>query len=320
MNQNEIKCPKCHYLFDKSQTSEVTESILKHVDNSKKRIAALSADNSLLVSELNRLVKRHEKKEAELQIKIKERDKVIKSLKDKIEALVKSTESAFASQESKGEAMELLLEERLKHAFPLDDIVEVKKGQRGADCIQVVKSENGDEIGRLIFESKNTKTFSQDWKTKLKQDALSSKAQVCILVSAVMPKGYNGKFLIEDGVWICRMTDVTELVLVLRISLLKLHSYSSAQNSKQTNKDKLFDYLSSDLFRNSCSNIIELFRSLQQAHQAEKLKMTLLWKTREQAMENILTQSIEFFSNIKGNAGVASFPELTTLQMDSQVD
>ncbi len=154
----------------------------------------------------------------------------------------------------------------------------------------------------------------------MKEDNLETQAQVLIIVTSTMPKDCEGKFMIRDGVWICRMTDVVELVLALRFGLTKLHSFAAAQNCKETNKDKLFDYLTSERFRNSFEHILESFRKLQQSHNQEKLKMALLWKEREKSMENILAQSIEFYSNIRGNAGVASFPSLPTLEMLSQAD
>ncbi|MGL1260134.1 DUF2130 domain-containing protein, partial [Vibrio parahaemolyticus] len=67
-----------------------------------------------------------------------------------------------------GEVQELLLEEILKQTFPFDKIEEVGKGVRGADCIQIVRNGTGTEVGKIIYESKRTKDFSQDWIEKLK--------------------------------------------------------------------------------------------------------------------------------------------------------
>ena len=58
-----------------------------------------------------------------------------------------------------GEVQELILEERLRNYFPFDLIGEVGKGARGADCVQTVRNQFGQECGRIIYESKRTKGF-----------------------------------------------------------------------------------------------------------------------------------------------------------------
>ena len=60
-----------------------------------------------------------------------------------------------------GEVQELLLEEMLRATFPFDIISEVGKGVRGADCIQTVRNNFGQECGKIIFESKRTENFAK---------------------------------------------------------------------------------------------------------------------------------------------------------------
>lgn len=298
---NELKCPECDHNLD---------DLLNQTRN---KMAGLAKENSHLVKELNRLVKDYEKKEAGLLVKIKERDRVINSLKSKIEDLVKSTETAFVSQQSKGEAVELILEEILQQTFPRDIILPVAKGVKGADALQVITTDNG-VMGQILFETKNTKTFSDAWITKLKEDNLEAKADILILVTQTMPKGCTSRFMIKENVWICSLSDVKDLTSVLRDGLIKLATIAFAQKDKDV-KDKLFSYLSSNAFRNSFENIFNNFKMLQQTHNEEKLKLSSLWKQREKALEQILTQSMEFYSDLTGVAGVATFPQLSTLEI-----
>lgn len=55
------------------------------------------------------------------------------------------------------------------------------------------------------------------------------------------------------------------------------------------------------------------FRSLQESHQSEKLKMQRLWKEREKVIEQVLKNSIDFYGSIKGIAGTV-IPEIPMLQ------
>ncbi|MFX7768366.1 DUF2130 domain-containing protein, partial [Acinetobacter baumannii] len=79
-------------------------------------------------------------------------------------------------------------EEILKQTFPFDKIEEVGKGVRGADCIQIVRNGTGTEVGKIIYESKRTKDFSQDWIEKLKADMRNLGADVAIIVTQAFPK------------------------------------------------------------------------------------------------------------------------------------
>ena len=73
---------------------------------------------------------------------------------------------------TKNKILKLLLEELLKTSFPFDQISEVGKGVRGADSIQLVRNSLGQEAGKIIYESKRTKDFNQEWIDKLKTDMM----------------------------------------------------------------------------------------------------------------------------------------------------
>ena len=74
---------------------------------------------------------KHELEKAELR-------RAIASCKeDKIDDLQEKLKQG--SSQTRGEAMELLLEDELKRRFPHDLIEEVSKGQKGADIVQTVR-------------------------------------------------------------------------------------------------------------------------------------------------------------------------------------
>lgn len=98
---------------------------------------------------------------------MREKDDLIKSMQEQIENLKRRAE--VGSQEAQGEAMEGALHDMLQQTFPFDRIEEVKKGQRGADIIQVVRNTTGKECGKILWESKYTKDFQKGWIEKLKR-------------------------------------------------------------------------------------------------------------------------------------------------------
>ena len=92
---------------------------------------------------------------------------------------------------AQGEASELAIEDTLRQMFQSDEVIEIKKGQRGADCLLIVKNAIGRPVGKILFESKDTKTFSSDWVPKLKNDAMTANADISVLVTTSWPADYN---------------------------------------------------------------------------------------------------------------------------------
>jgi hypothetical protein len=126
------------------------------------------------------------------------------------------------STQLQGEVLELLLEELLQSTFPFDKVEEVGKGVRGADCIQTVRNQFGNECGRIIYESKRTKDFQNDWIEKLKSDMRTLGAEVAVIVTRSFPKDME-RFGEKDGVYICTFAEVKSVALVLRNAILKVH-------------------------------------------------------------------------------------------------
>ena len=158
-------------------------------------------------------------KETEYQLKLKELEKQLEDQRKLAEEMKRRAEQG--SMQLQGEAQELLLEEILKDHFPYDTISEVGKGVEGADCIQTVRNHIGVDCGRIIFESKRTKSFNNSWVDKLKTDMRNKQADVAILVSQVYPKDM-GCFGERDGVWICSFSEVVALTHALRHTIIRI--------------------------------------------------------------------------------------------------
>ena len=89
----------------------------------------------------------------------------------------------LGSQQAQGERLELQIEAMLKTLFPLDEIKEVKKGAHGADVIQRVMSASGKHLGTIVWETKNTQHWKNDWIDKLKADVRDANGQIGISLS-----------------------------------------------------------------------------------------------------------------------------------------
>ncbi|GAB4203947.1 MAG: DUF2130 domain-containing protein [Bacteroidia bacterium] len=252
--------------------------------------------------------------EEETTLKIRELEKQLEEQKEIAKEALRKAEQG--SMQRQGEIQELEIEKILRETHKYDDIVEVKKGQQGADIIQVVKTENGIECGKIYYESKRTKNFNDNWLQKLRDDNLSVKADVLVLVTETMPDNHK-TFFYKDGVWICSLWEVKGLSIVLRYGLLKVHSVSITNQGKETKMEMLYNYLTSQEFSGQFGAIIEGFKMLQENYADEKLKMQKIWKEREKQLEKILTNAVSFYGSIKGIAG-ASIPNIKMLEDGQQ--
>lgn len=206
------------------------------------------------------------------------------------------------SMQSQGEVQELLLEEMLRTAFPFDVVVEVGKGVRGADCIQVVRNNFGQECGKIIFESKRTKDFANDWIEKLKADMRSQGADVAVIVTQALPKEMD-RFGEKDGVWICTFTEVKPVVHMLRDGIIKVSNAAKSQENRGDKMHLLYDYLTSREFAEQWQAIREGFMSMKLSIQKERDAMEKLWKQREKQLEKVLLNAAHVRGSIEGISG-----------------
>jgi hypothetical protein len=239
-------------------------------------------------------------RDTEYQMKIREYEKQLDDQKKLVEEMRRKAEQG--SQQLAGEVQELALESMLRQQFPFDLIEEVGKGVRGADCIQTVQNQFGNACGKIIFESKRTKSFEPLWITKLKDDMRSQGADLAVLVTSVMPKDMQ-QFGEKDGIWICGFDEVKPLVHVLRDSILRVAALSRSQENRGEKMQMLYSYLTSNEFAEQWKAIREGFMSMKLSIEKERDTMERLWKAREKQLERVLLNATHIKGSIEGIAG-----------------
>ena len=239
-------------------------------------------------------------KDTDYQLKVKELEKQLDDQKKLAEEMKRKAEQG--SMQLQGEVQELILEDLLRVNFPFDLISEVGKGVRGADCVQTVRNQFGQECGRIIYESKRTKDFGPDWIEKLKKDMRSIGVDVAVIVSQCYPKGMDC-FGERDGVWICSFDEVRAVAYILRDGILKLSNLAKSQDNKGDKMHLLYDYLISSEFSEQWKAIREGFLSMRMSIQKERDAMEKLWKAREKQLEKVLLNAAHIQGSIEGIAG-----------------
>jgi len=239
-------------------------------------------------------------KETEYQLKNKELEEKLEAQKKLVDEMKRKSEQG--SMQSQGEAQELLLEDLLRQSFPYDSIEEVGKGVKGADCILLVRNQFGQECGKIIFESKRTKDFSDQWIEKLKADMRSQAANIAVIVTQAMPKDLD-RFGQKDGVWVCSFAEVKALTHVLRDSIIRIAQATKGQENKGEKMQMLYDYLTGNEFGEQWKAIREGFMSMKISIQKERDAMEKLWKQREKQLEKVLLNAAHIRGSVEGIAG-----------------
>ena len=257
-------------------------------------------------SKLGEIIKKEEEernklRETEHQLKVMELQKQLDDQRKNVEEMKRKIEQG--SMQLQGEVQELMLEELLRNAFPFDVVSEVGTGVKGADCIQTVRNSFGQECGKIIFESKRTKDFSEEWIEKLKADMRVLGADVAVIVTQAMPKGMNN-FGEKDGIWICTFGEARALVHVLRDAVIKVYNAAKSQENKGDKMTLLYRYLVSSEFSEQWSAIREGFMGMKMSIQKERDQMEKLWKAREKQLEKVLLNAAHIKGSIEGIAGM----------------
>lgn len=283
-------------------------------------------------AEIERLKREKEedksKQEAEAQLKLTaaltlEREKTKKEEKERTDMIIKDLQKKYDDQKKltdemkrkqeqgsmqlQGEVQELAIEDWLRTHFPFDTIEEVKKGARGADCIQIVNSRVKENCGSIYYESKRTKDFSKTWIEKFKNDIREKGATVGVFVTDAMPPDMD-RMGLKDGIWICSFEEFKGLCFVIREHICELDLALSSQENKGDKMHMLYDYLTSNEFKLQVEGILDGYIQMQNDLESEKRSIAGLWKKREKQLQKVLSNTNFMYNSLKGIAGSAIQP------------
>ena len=239
-------------------------------------------------------------KERDFQLKLKEMQMQLDEQKKLADEMKRRAEQG--SIQRQGEVQELLLEEILKESFPFDLIEEVGKGVEGADCMQVVRNSIGKECGKIIYESKRTKTWNNNWLEKLKADKRNRGADVAILVTQIFPKDME-RFGERDGIWLCTFAEVNSVAHLIRNGILQVYEVQKSGENKGDKMQLLYNYLTGNEFRGQVESIVEGFMAMKNGITKERVQMEKIWKEREKQLEKVLINTSGMYGSVKGIAG-----------------
>ena len=245
------------------------------------------------------------------RLKLAEKDKILADLKTQVEELRRKSDQG--SQQLQGEVQALEVEAVLQTAFPNDGIEGVPKGCPGGDVVHTVVAQNGAACGVILWESKRTKHWSNEWLAKNREDQRLVGANIGVIVTTAMPRGVDG-FDRVDGVWIAGMRFMRPLAIALRQALIEVATAKAATHGREGKMELLYGYLTGPHFRQRVSAIVEGCVVMQRDLDAEKRVMTKHWAKRQRRLELLVTGTAGLCGDLQGIVG-SSMPEVQGLSI-----
>ena len=304
-----IKCPSCGELIDvDEQIRKDAEEKIRNEYNEKEKKKLENLVRKELKPQIENEVKNSLKFEhdKELQKEKTKTSRMGEDLKKANKALAKTQESLDKAQrpidqgspELDGEVQEIVLENYLSKRFLNDVFTPVPKGKPGADTIQEIMDKNI-SCGKVLWESKTVKNFSEKWVEKLLDDMSVNNIGLGVLATEILPKKMKEKFEFRENkkIIICKFDETLDVVsemvrqLALTVNIVKNQGTKNPDKSQ----NELWQIFNSETF------IIE-FRSLlktaiQEKSQIEKdksnddksyKKRIALWNDRKDHLANIV--------------------------------
>ena len=151
---------------------------LEFIENEKKK------NEDLLKSQIEKFKNENDSLKKEFEIE----NRRMKKKMDELEDITKKKDVQL-----QGEIQEELIEDFLKKNFKDDDVIEIKKGSSGGDCILQINDKSKTNIARIYFESKNTKSFSEQWIPKFLDDMNKKRIANGFLISKTLPNNFDQK-------------------------------------------------------------------------------------------------------------------------------
>ncbi|MDO6734151.1 DUF2130 domain-containing protein [Octadecabacter sp. 1_MG-2023] len=246
--------------------------------------------------------------EEKAALKVAEQAQMIEGMKKQIEALKQKSEQG--SMQTQGEAAEIVLEDTLAQAFPMDGFSPVAKGQSGADVQQDVMGQGG-IAGRILWESKRTKNWTAGWLAKLRDDQRSSGCEIAVITSVALPDGIDS-FGIVDGVWVCAPRYAIPLATSLRQGLIEVAGAKGRAMGQETKMEMVYDYLTGTQFKQRIDAIVERFEDMQDNLRKERVFIEKQWALRAKQIDLVIASTVGMHGDLQGIAG-RSMPEIESV-------
>ncbi len=300
---------KARELEEKEKNFEL--EIEKKIDLEKKKLEEKIAlemqekSNKQLDEKMSKIQEEFRKKELEYQ---KQQEQLKKSLDDA------KRKAEQASQQIQWDIQEDDIKNALLQAFPIDKIEDVPTWIKWADLIQTVNDNLWQKAWIIVWESKNTKSWTDSWIMKLKDDKLKVNWNIAILVSTVLPK-WIINFGMFDDVMVASPEFAVPVATMLRDKLISISKVEKSLEGKDIKMELLYKYLTSEQFSSKITMMVDVFSQLKNWIDSERRAMEKNWKKREMDLLRATSAVTWMYGELESLMGQA-LPWSETLLLD----
>jgi len=238
------------------------------------------------------------------QPKLRERDLQIEQMNKRLEDLQAAADQKRSGLQ--GEVLEREIEDVLQEAFPTDSIEPVKSGKRGADVVQRVRFGRGD-CGKLLWESKNHKHWSDGWTAKLRGDQQAEKADIAIIVTSALPDGVEHIAFVR-GVWVCDFVSVVPLATALRQQLDAIKQARIIDTNRSRVADDVYEYVCGQEAQHYITDVVGAALTMLDELNAERTSCERMFNKREKQLQMQMRSLAGFYGSLQGIASGALQP------------
>lgn len=250
-NKLELEKEKIRINKGNKEKDKMIKELLENKKDSDEKIRqqTTAVENAKNDRKIQQLKKEHEQEKEKNKLKTER-------MKEDLKKAHERAEQGLTTDQ--GSAQEIILGEYIKEIFQdtNDQISAYEKGEPGADWLQEVYEKNT-SIGKILFESKKTKSFASKWINKLQQDMTDVKADIGIMFTTAIPKELDKKkgYIQKGNIFICSYNFETLkfLALTQRLSLKLLSKYN--EDNKGDNKMSAFEFLTSAVVQNKMNSL-----------------------------------------------------------------
>jgi hypothetical protein len=238
------------------------------------------------------------------QLKLREKDLRLEQMNKRIEDLQAAADQKRSGLQ--GEVLEREIEDVLREAFPADAIEPVKAGKLGADVLQRVRSNRG-ECGKLLWESKNHKNWSNGWIDKLRSDQQAEKADIAIIVTAALPEGVNRIGFVR-GIWVCDFASAVPLAIALRQHLEAMTQARVIATNRSQVIDEIYEFVCGQEFQHHITNTVAAAMTMKADLDSERASTERMFKKREKLIDAQVRNIAGMYGGLQGIAAGAIQP------------
>ena len=194
-----------------------------------------------------------------------------------------------SQSELRGEAGELDLYAALTAAFPDDHFKRQRRGTRGGDIVQRIRSRSGFLDTPIVYDNKSAATVTKADIEKAQGYRLQHGTEYVLVVSASLPKRSvpNGLVGEKDGVLLVHPSIVAEVARQIRSGIVEVSRYSLGAADREGKQARLYDYVIGAEFASAVGSIADVQEKVAALQSKEERDHQTLWKTRRALHERL---------------------------------